>query len=128
MRSLPNKTGIVSLPISLSFWISMISDKADRIKTEAKVKRNATTVAGGIDMPISMRGSSAVTAAHARDMDMFLDAGRSFGLLKRQLFGSIFALYNTPSREIRERRIKGPTPAAKEKTSASDSDSAAMPL
>ena len=39
---LPNSTGIVSLPINLSLWISRISDIAERIKTTPKVKIKAT--------------------------------------------------------------------------------------
>jgi hypothetical protein len=38
---LPNNTGIVSLPINLSLWISRISDIAERINTTPKVKTKA---------------------------------------------------------------------------------------
>ena len=39
--SFPNNTGIVSLPINLSLWISRISDIAERINTTPKVKIKA---------------------------------------------------------------------------------------
>jgi len=90
--SLPIKTGIVSLPTSLSLWTPRRSDSTERTKTIPKIKAKETAVVSVRGNFSATGGRTAVIAAQAKATVMFFDPGRSLMLRKGQPDGASWAL------------------------------------